>query len=228
MLENPSPDKTASENPTETTETNPPAALPEIPENEHEPTKDISAQAGIIEKIRLAGSAAVEKFNVVRRGRGRPRNDGSPKKSDVVQPENLEAGPGGGSPAADISDPAVAAAENMPDFKQEIDELFRRCVASSAKGVTEGCNFVTKILANQAGISPEFTEKTLASAKPEPDALADFSAAVDLVVKKHRPQIKEGGEWACLAMTTGRLMAPYALVWLEFKKEIERRKNSGN
>ena len=209
---------------------NQPGALPVLtpPENDTPAKESPAGESSIGEKIRRGVAGIIEKHGVkFRKGRGRPKADGTPGKSDVVL--SVADGPAvadikAAGVVAPVSPAGVVAPSFISEIDQKINDLFRKCLAGGAKGVTEGCNFVTRILAGKAGVDREFTEKTLERAKPEAEAVDNFAASVDLIIEKHKPKVKEGGEWWCLAMSTGRLMAPYAMIWLEFKKEIDRKK----
>jgi hypothetical protein len=223
------------------------------PQNDAD-TKGVAApESALRKKVRKSVAKIFNAAGIVyKAGRGRPKNcsacggDGcdkcgwtgkEPKKSDVpIQPAGDDNAPNESADRVetqklDVEFPAEQGGQipavAVPDFNARVDALFRKCVAGGAKGVPEGLNEITRVLANQAGIDKDFTEKTLARAKPEPDALDNFADSVDLVLSKHAPQLKEGGEWSCLALSTARLAAPYGVLWYEFIKEIQRKKREG-
>jgi hypothetical protein len=215
------------------------ATAPLPAENEHDPEIQPAAKNSVVEKIRRAGATVFSAAGIqFRAGRGRPRKDGKPNASARPLDDAGGGAAGFGAPVVERSlagDPpaapaseSVAGSEALPNFDAEINNLLRRCISGGAKGVTEGCNAITRTLAASAGIDAGFTEKTLAHAKPEQDALDNFAASVDLCLEKHSPKVKEGGEWYCLTLSAGRILAPYALVWWEFKKEIARKNKSEN
>jgi len=187
------------------------------------------------QKIRRKVVTILEKHGVkFRKGRGRPRSDGLPGAGDIVLESNelgvpvaVAGGPAvAAAPVAGGGDPVpaggVVPAVALSEIDQKISALFRRCLAGGARGITDGCNSITRMMAGKAGIDREFTEKTLERAKPESEAVENFAEALQLVIEKHKPEVKEGGEWYCLALAGGRLVAPYAMIWWEFKKEIDR------
>jgi hypothetical protein len=207
---------------------------PIIPATEHDEisTAEINPENNLLKKIRAAGGTILEKAGI-KRGRGRPKNCdkcGLPEtkcgcaglSGDHTAEFNLENNIPPAVPKINADIPAVA----LSDIDQKINSLFRKCISGGAKGVTQGCETVTKIMADKAGIDSDFTNKTLAAAKPETEALDNFSEAVALALEKNSVTIKKGGEWYCLALAGGRLVAPYALVWLEFRKEIARKRKS--
>lgn len=190
-------------------------------ENESIPAASPTDKNQLGEKLDTAGNSAFTTAgapeNGIKRGRGRPRKDGAPKKSDLVIPP-LESEDDDFQPGREIP------ADPVAEFNQKVNTLLRKCISGSARGITDGCELITRSLADKAKIDPDFTDRTLASAKPDKDALDDFSASVDLVLDKHAPAVKEGGEWYCLGLSFARLTAPYAVVWLEFKREIARQR----
>ena len=209
--------------------------LPEIPaikSNDEIPATDAPVENSLAEKIRAAGGAILEKAGIKRR-RGRPKNcdkcglpetkcgcAGLAGKSDSPAAEiTLENNNPADLPKIIVSDPAVADS----DLDKKINALFRKCVAAGPKGLVTGCEAVTKMLANRAGVDEAFTEKTLAAAKPEPDAIDNLSEAIILIMEENNFKIKKGGAWYCAGLAAARISGPYALSWLEFRKEIQRK-----
>lgn len=183
-------------------------------QNELLPATETLAKTGIAQKIGRAADGVFQKFGIVRKGRGRPRNDGQPKKSDLVATEGGEPIAAnqipGGIPAAPVIDSAAAA-------------LFRRAIVSAVKGTLGIARDIARIFANAADIDRGFTDRALKKAEPEPEALQDFTEALDLVLKKHDVQPKHAEEIS-LAITGARLLAPYAVLIAEFRGEIARKR----
>ncbi len=128
-----------------------PAPLPEnspAPAPAHEPTREeIIGQDSFGEKLRAATSATLEKFHIVRRGRGRPKNDGSPKKSDTVS--TVGGGVPASGPVADVeSGDSVATAFGSPAHV-----LFRRVVAKAVKSAVSFTKGLIRIKGEAAGLS---------------------------------------------------------------------------
>lgn len=196
-------------------------------------------KTGLAEKIRRIGGSVFETAGkIVKRGRGRPKNCklcGLPETQCACGDDpagNPEDDPAGDvlPVESDFVDRPALPAPPVPDFQQKLNRLFGDCIGEASTGIPGGCAKVTRFLALKAGISEDFTEKTLARAEPTPKAQENLRAAVELVIDKHAPQIKEGGEWACLGLAVAQVMAPHALLWVEFIAEIKRknaRENSG-
>lgn len=190
-------------------------SLPEFPEITHEstPPTDATPENSTLEKIRRAGETVLGKFNITRRGRGRPRKDGSPKASDVVAeilPNSLDKTAPMAAPAAN---PAYAA-------------LFSRAVASAVRGVLGFAKSLVRKKAGQAGIDSEFTEKALRECDVEPEVQNDFNESLAIVLEKYKANTEYAPEIA-LAIASARMAAPFALLLKTFNDEIERKKKTG-
>lgn len=182
-------------------------------------TTPASDKTGISQKILATAQSAYQSVSAsIKRGRGRPRKDGFPKASDTIIP-------GTGLTTSE-------AASNIPPVGDSPgDILFRRSIASAFKGVLSFLKQFVRIKADAAGIESAFTEKTLKDAEPPPDAMADFSESLELVLKKYSVKSEYAPEIS-LAIHSARIVAPYALLFKTFDEEIkrkrEREKNNGN
>lgn len=150
-----------------------------------------------------------------RRGRGRPRKDGSPNAADrLVNPITGES-----IPAA--SDPALAA--TVPRPASEGDFLLHRAIIGTFQSVIKGVARYCRILAAEAGMKPEWVERNMATAEPDAEALADWSKSASLVMEKYGVRSEYSPEIS-LAVNTARLLAPYGVIIVELRAEIARRK----
>lgn len=191
-------------------------SLPDRPaltptENELPPTGIVAPETPLGEKIFAAAGGVFDKFAVpFKRGRGRPRKDGSPKASDVP----LADVPPGVPPAAPVVAPVANPAHN---------ELFRRSVASAVRGVLDFAKRLVRSKAKQAGIDSSFTEKALSECDVEPQVMADFNDSLAIVLEKYNARTDYAPEIA-LAISTARLGTPYVLLLKSFNEEIARKR----
>ena len=183
------------------------------PQNEPTPPTTASVKSGLGEKISGVADRLAAKFSI-KRGRGRPRNDGAPKISDVVLTPT-----GNALPARE--NVALATAANVVDPVADA-ALLHKCIVGGAKGALGGLNDVLRIFGQKAGLAEDYMRQLTARAEPDADALANFSEALDAVLKKRNINTVNAPEWA-LALATGRIAAPYGLILLELRKEIARR-----
>ncbi len=208
-------------NMTENSEIPNPAPLPEnspaaAPAYE-QAREEISSQNSFGEKLRAATSATLEKFHIVRRGRGRPKNDGSPKKSDTVETV------GGGAPtpvavAAVESGDSVAAAFGSPAHV-----LFRRVVAKAVKSAVSFGKGLIRIKGEAAGLSEEFLEKSLAACTPEEKQFQDVAESADYVAIKYGWKIDKMPEIS-LAVDVIGIASPFASLFFLLNSEIKRKR----
>jgi hypothetical protein len=182
----------------------PPVLLP--PPDESFTAASPPTQTPLLEKIRGATEPILQKFKI---GRGRPRADGSPKKSDIPLAAPSPALPGG----------AAAAPVVDPNF----DALFRRSVLSAVKGVLGFAKNLVRSKAGAAGLDKDFTERTLRECEPEPEVMADFSESLEIVLQKYNAKTQYAPEIA-LAIAASRLGSPYVMLLKSFNAEIARRK----
>lgn len=183
------------------------------PENEQIPTGEPDSENSTFEKIRRAGESVLGQFGIVRRGRGRPRKDGSPKISDVVE---------SGVPISQEQASLVAAPSPAPVY----DALFSRSISSMVKGAFSFAKSFVRKKAKQAGMDSGFTENALRECEIEPAVQADFDEALKIVLEKYGAKTEYAPEIA-LAVATGRMAGPYLLLLQTFNAEIERRKREG-
>ena len=194
---------------------NPSPALSATQTNESIPASQDSFENSRFEKIVSAGERVFAKFGIVKPGRGRPRKDGQPKKSDVVAPaENQPATPGG-NPVL----PGVAP------LRPEIDTMRVKLFVAGCVGVLKGAvGFVKKWVGRQATaarIDPAFTSKALAECSPDEAAFKRWGDALEVCATQynwdfeHMPAVTLGVE-------TVSMFAPFLSLADEFKKEIAR------
>lgn len=211
--------------PTETTtqpELTGPTAATTPPQNEPKTENSFAPENTNLEKIKRAGSAVFERFNLpFKKGRGRPRKDGQPGAADVplgpVAGDDLPADHTAARPAACPANPPAALPVD--------NALFRRAVVSAVKGILGFAKSLCRKKATQAGIDKEFTDKVLSDCEPEPEVMADFSESLETVLKKYNVNTEYSPEIA-LAVSAARLAAPYWLLLQTFNAEIERRKKN--
>jgi len=186
---------------------------PATPENDQNPASENSAQNSIGEKIRQAGNKVAGAFGIIRPGRGRPRKDGSPKKSDLVS-ENPAENP---IPLAPLVAPAINPAH---------DALFARAIGSLVKGFFAFAKNIIRKKAKAAGISESFTDTALRECEVEPEVMQDFNDALKICLEKYNVSTQYAPEIA-LAVAASRMAGPYVLLLRTFDAEIERKKNEG-
>jgi hypothetical protein len=175
--------------------------------NEHPGENRPDNQNTTFEKLRTAVSGVVGKWKP---GRGRPRKDGSPKKSDV---------------ALEIQEPISPPSENLVStpVNSAVDSLFRRSIVSGAKGVLGFLKSLVRIKADAAGLEEKFVSKTLSECEPEPEVLDNFSESLKICLEKWNVKSEHAPEIS-LAINSARLVAPYALLFVTFNAEIKRRR----
>jgi len=199
---------------------NPPAAVltaeTPLPDVTQTATPD-SGGNSIGEKIRAATAATLQKFNVIRRGRGRPKNDGSPKKSDVVETNNP---PGARAVPVDFVENgnSVAAVGATPGH-----QLLRRCVAKLAASEISFLTSIVEIKADAAGVDEAFLREALAAASPAPKAFEDVGESADLVAIKYGWNVDKLPEIA-LGADLLALHLPFAKLFFALNAEIKRKR----
>jgi hypothetical protein len=181
-----------------------------ITQNDTPPTNDAPLEATRIEKIiGAAGNMFAKHGIILKRGRGRPKADGTAKKSDIVAPPP-DALPG------------------TPPGPAGVDPLRVKLFVAGATGVLKGavqfCKSWCKKQAFAARIDPEFTAKALAEAEPGPEGYKAWGDALEICAKQygwdfeHMPAVVLGVE-------TFRIFAPFAGLASEFRAEIKRQRD---
>lgn len=189
-----------------------------IPQNDSPSQSGNQPENSPFEKIAKAGERVFAKFGVVvKRGRGRPRADGGPKKSDIVDKGEI----GGPAPGP------AAAAEIRPVVDSATSEIRRKIFVAGCVGLLKGAvGYVKKWVgrkAEAARIDKAFTEKTLRECEPDADAFKRWGDALDVCAAQyswdfeHMPAVTLGVE-------TVAIFAPFAALAGEFKKEIDRQR----
>lgn len=175
-----------------------------------------TAEDSRFEKIIGAGERVFQKFNILRPGRGRPRKDGSPKKSDLI--ENFPGGPATGG------NPLLAA---HPAIPAQLDQLRVKAFAAGACGILRGAvALVKKWVARKAAdakIDTAFTTRTLAECQPSDTDFKEWQEAAELVAMQYRIDF-EHMPAVNLAAKTVAIFAPFVGLAGEFKKEIARQR----
>lgn len=201
-----------------------PPAGPDFPAQPTETTPAAPAanepadtQPGLFGKIRDSITGVAEKHGLqFKRGRGRPRKDGQPAALDkLVNPATGQSIPAAGAPALTAAVPAPE-----PTVSQAV---FHRSIIGGAKGLLKTLAAYVRNLAAKAGMESAWISRNMAAAEPDPDALADWSESLKTVLEKYNVNTQHAPEIA-LAINTGRLLAPYAVMIVELRKEINRRK----
>lgn len=223
----------APENPTAT---NPPA------KNDDSATNGNSGEAGILQKIRRA-SASVANLGgkMFAKAKGRPKKcracDGQgceecgwtgklPSKNDRPISEAGDAG--GDSESEPVAE--NPASTDLPGDRPpvvldnpETGNRFRRAVASSVKSFFGILSAFVSGYADASGIDPDFTDKAISKAMPSDDDIAAFNDDLDAVLRKHNVAPKNSEEWA-LAINGLKMAAPFAVLILEFRRELRRQR----
>ena len=188
--------------------------IPGIPTNETPATPENSVENSVedsaFSKVVEAGSRVFEKFGLhVKRGRGRPKKDGSPKANDVVLPADYIPG---AAPAPTGCDPLRG-------------KLFVAGCAGILKGAVAFCKSWVKSKASEAGIDKAFTEKPLGEAMPGPDDYNSWQNALEVCAHQygwdfeHMPAVVLGVE-------TVKIFTPFVLLHREFAAEIKRNREA--
>ena len=186
-------------------------------QNEPIPASENSSENSRFEKIVNAGERVFAKFGIVKPGRGRPRKDGQPKKSDMVQPAISEPLPAGGNA------PLQAVNSDITGLFERRCKMFASGCLGLLKGAVSGAKYWTRNQAVEARIDAAFVEKTLAAATPEEKDYEEWREACELCAHQykwdfeHMPAIHLG------AKTIG-IFAPFAMLANDFKKEIARQR----
>jgi hypothetical protein len=169
------------------------------------PSPDFENSA--FEKVADAGQRVFEKFGVIlKRGRGRPKKDGSPKASDVV-------------------DPAGAAPGSAP-VPAGVDPVRVKLFVAGCKGVIKGavafCKGWCRGQAKEAGIEPGVADAILAAANVEDD-YKGWCDALEVCANQygwdfeHMPAV-------VLTVETGKIFVPFWQMAREFRAEIARQR----
>ncbi len=190
-----------------------------LPETQHEsnPTSQGSPENSRFEKIVAAGERVFQKFGIKKPGRGRPRKDGQPKKSDLVEAlPGVTPQPGGNA--------ALAATPASP---APVQSMRRKIFVSGCVGFLKGavgyCKKWVRGSATQARLDSTFTEKTLAAASPDEADFKEWGDALEVCAEQygwdfeHMPAVT-------LGVKTVGIFAPFAGLAVEFKKEIARQR----
>lgn len=186
----------------------------ERPADELFSTTEAPVRGSLLERIRQTGARIIQNRGITfKKGRGRPRKDGTPSPTDEV----IDAPPG----FQHDQNPVTFNPASPVD--QATVSLCRRSIVALVKAIDWIAKEVIRIKADAASIDPAFTEKALKKAEPDPKALEDFQASLDAVLNKHNFKPENDEEWA-LAIDAGRLFAPYLLLLATFNAEISRKR----
>ena len=185
----------------------------------HVTTSAPSSPAGnsFSEKLRAATDATLKKFNIVRTGRGRPKNDGSPEKSDVVAPVAGGAAAPGAVAVVENADPVRAA------FDSPAHQLFRRVVSKLAASEISFLTAVVEIKAEAAGLEDQFIKQAVTAAAPAPKAFDDVGESADLVAIKYGWNVDKLPEIA-LGADLLAMHLPFAKLFMALNSEIKRKR----
>ena len=204
MLENSTP-APAGEIPAGNPQNEPPAPSGNAPENSR------------FEKILAAGDRVFTKFGIKKPGRGRPRKDGQPKKSDIVEP---------------LPGEPVQTAGNGPVAPAPVDcapagVLRRKIFVAGCVGILKGavgwCKKWVRKNAAAAKINPDFTEKAITAGQPEEADFKEWGDALEVCAEQygwdfeHMPAVT-------LGVKTIGIFAPFAMLAKDFREEIARQR----
>ena len=132
------------------------------------------------EKIVNAGERVFAKFGIKKPGRGRPRKDGQPKKSDIVEPLAGEPSPAGATPIVSVA-PAAPA---------QFDAMRVKLFVAGCVGVLQGavgfCKKWVRRNATAARIDSGFTEKALADCSPTPEDFKQWGDALEVCANQYK------------------------------------------
>jgi len=169
------------------------------------------------EKITAAVAPLAAKFGIKHVGRGRPKKDGSPKISDLVESQPVaQAAPLAAVATAD----AVAATFNSPAH-----QLFRRIVVKAAQGEISFLKAVVEIKSASAGLDEKFTADALTRATPEKKTYDELAESADYVAIKYGWNVDKMPEIA-LALDVLHIHAPFATLFMALNAEIKRKRTA--
>jgi hypothetical protein len=150
------------------------------------------AQAGIFEKIRGHAHKALEKtVEVVSRGRGRPRKDGSPKANDIVRESEAE------SP---LNVPVAFPADDTVTLSPS---LVSRCLSGILKGALAVPNARLASKAVEKGKSENDAAKLVAQCCPTEEEISGLSEFAGILLKKYNVDTQYAPEVAACAIAAG-------------------------
>jgi hypothetical protein len=167
------------------------------------------------EKIFAAVAPVAAKFGIVHKGRGRPKKDGSPKISDVV---DTKPGVAPAALAAVATADSVAATFNSPGH-----QLFRRIVVKAFESEISILKAVVKVKCDAADLDEDFCEKSLTAATPEKKSFADVAESADYVAIKYGWNVDRMPEIA-LGLDLLHLHAPFGVLFMALNSEIKRKR----
>ncbi len=132
-------------------------------------------------KILEMARGSFEKIQrIIKPGRGRPRADGTPKKSDTVEfvpADKAAAGPEPASPAAPVSGASVTAAIGP--------KIIRSCVSGLVKGFWAVPESIIRLLASKRGISDREMDSKIARCSPLAEEIDALSEVLPVIAKKY-------------------------------------------
>lgn len=188
--------------------------LPAEIQNEPLTTASPLVEPALGQKILSAADKAFSAISsTIKKGRGRPRNDGAPKISDKIVP-------GEKSPS---ENPGKSPPVDSPPVNPAGILLFRRAVAAAIAGIFGILKQFIRIKADACGLEKEFTETALKQADPDKETVDGFNEALGLVMEKYKVQTEYAPEVA-LVIYGGRMAAPYLLLFKTFDAEIKRKR----
>jgi len=187
------------------------------PQNDSPTTSGNQPENSRFEKIVQAGERVFAKFGVVKPGRGRPRKDGQPKKSDTVAALPGEPVPAGGN--APLATP-VAVSSPLDSMRVKI--FVAGCVGV-LKGAVGFCKKWVRRNAEAARIDKTFTEKQLSESSPTDEDFKEWGEALEVCAIQYKWDF-EHMPAVTLGVRTIGIFAPFAALAGEFKKEIERQR----
>jgi len=176
-----------------------------------------SAENNRFEKIISAGERVFQKFGIVKPGRGRPRKDGQPKKSDLVATDP-------GQPSQPFGNPVVAGSPAIP---AQLDQLRVKAFAAGCCGLLRGAvAFAKKWVrknAEAAKIDKSFADRTLAECAPSDADFKEWQDAMEVCATQYRWDF-EHMPAVSLGVKTVGIFAPFVSLAGEFRKEIARQR----
>lgn len=176
------------------------------------------AQAGLFENIKRAASGAYQKtVEIVKRGRGRPRADGSAKANDVVREVPVDFPPAG--PEMPQSVPGPVPSPGLPGIGSE---TLRRCVRTAVKALLSVPNAMLHRKAAEKNLD---ADGILAKAMPSDAELNDLGDFGEILLRKYNVDTKYAPEAVCGVIGLG-ILARYAVAFSDIRKAPKRESQS--
>lgn len=177
-----------------------------------------STGQGIIAATKRAYAGLTSK---IKKGRGRPRNDGLAKSSDRIE-ENYQGDlqPNQQPLAPPTHTPPMAS---IPPAVDRGNLLLRKSIRVLVKGAITFFKQLIRIKADAIDLEKDFVEETLKQCDPDPEALDNFCESAELLMEKYKISTEYAPEIAFFG-NGAQLFSPLILTCKRFDAEILRRR----